>query len=304
MQTFGTVCPACLEGRRKRIPLVGFGDCELFECATCGTQFLDPQPSDERLNEIYGADYYEPWAVETEQGVDAMKRATFEPLLDACDLERGNRLLDVGCATGSLLRLASERGVDVYGLDLNPDAIRVAAERLPNATLHAGSLGDEAFPGVLFDAVTMVDFIEHVREPGQELTRVRSSMAPNARLVISTPRADSSLRRVMRAHWPQYREEHLTYFSTRGIRTLLGRCGFDVVDVRPTHKVITLAYAHGQMVAYPVAGLDRLTKVAYDVLGPLRHSKVRVRLGEMTVVAACATTGETATPGAVPPPSR
>lgn len=278
-------CPACLSQDVALARAGVWGACDLVGCRTCRTEFLAPQPSDERLGQIYGADYYTPWSAEAADTVDAMKRLTFAPMLDACEPAPGRSVLDLGCATGSFLAEAARRGATTYGIDLNPEAIAMARERVPAAHLHAGVVADRPFPDVLLDAVVMIDFIEHVRDPEAELSVVHEITRPGSKLVISTPRVDSLMRSASGRHWPQYREEHLTYFSRGGLGALLCRTGFSVVDVAPTRKAITLAYAYGQAVAYPVPVLSGATSVAYRTLPALRHRTLRVGMGEMTVVA-------------------
>jgi 2-polyprenyl-3-methyl-5-hydroxy-6-metoxy-1,4-benzoquinol methylase len=283
--TLAERCPACA-GRDLRLARRQVWDgCDLVACRTCRTEFLAPQPSDERLGEIYGADYYTPWTVESAETVDAMKRLTFEPMLQECQPAPGRSVLDLGCATGSFLAEAARRGAATYGIDLNPEAIAMARMRVPDAQLHVGVAADRPFD-VSFDAVVMIDFIEHVRDPEAELSVVHGMTHPGSRLVISTPRVDSVVRSASGRHWPQYREEHLTYFSRAGLGALLGRCGFAVVEVHATRKAITLAYAYGQARAYPVPVLSQATSAAYRVVpSGLRHRTVRVGMGEMTVVA-------------------
>jgi hypothetical protein len=58
-----------------------------------------------------------------------------------------------------------------------------------------------------------------------------------------------------------------------------------VAAIRPTKKALTLAYAYGQMRAYPVPLAKQTVTLAYRLLPALRHRPVRVGLGEMTVVA-------------------
>jgi 2-polyprenyl-3-methyl-5-hydroxy-6-metoxy-1,4-benzoquinol methylase len=264
---------------------VAFGPSRLVACRACRTQFLSPQPTQQRLNEIYGPAYYSPWSSEDEATIAVMKLRTFRPLLDACQIEPGMNVLDVGCATGSLLAEVAERRAVPFGIDLQPQAIEDARRRVPKAHLHAGQTADHPFPTVEFDAVLMIDLLEHVREPASELRVVRERMRARGRLVISTPRVDSTSRRVMRRFWPQYREEHLTYFSRAGIEQLLARCGFELERITSTKKAVSLAYAYGQMRAYPVPVLRHAVSLAYSTLPPLRHRPYRFAFGEMTVIA-------------------
>ena len=66
-------CPACLSQDIALARAAVWGACDLVGCRTCRTEFLAPQPSDERLGQIYGADYYTPWSAEAADTVDAMK---------------------------------------------------------------------------------------------------------------------------------------------------------------------------------------------------------------------------------------
>lgn len=57
-------------------------------------------------------------------------------VLDAVDLQPGERLIDVGCGTGNALLEAARRGAEVVGFDPSPGlvaatAARLSAERLP-----------------------------------------------------------------------------------------------------------------------------------------------------------------------------
>ncbi|MEZ5394878.1 MAG: methyltransferase domain-containing protein [Bryobacterales bacterium] len=50
-------------------------------------------------------------------------------MLDAAEVQAGDRVLDVACGTGVLAQAAAERSDSVTGLDLNPGMLAVAAER-------------------------------------------------------------------------------------------------------------------------------------------------------------------------------
>jgi 2-polyprenyl-3-methyl-5-hydroxy-6-metoxy-1,4-benzoquinol methylase len=282
--TAPTSCPACLgPARLKRAN--AYGDSSLYRCSMCATEFIDPQPSDERLNEIYSSSYYDPWAVDKDPTVEAMKRTTFAWILAQCSPPSGGRVLDIGCATGFLLQLALDQGLEAWGIDLNAYAIEQCRQLVPDTHVHCGFLADEPFAGISFDAIFMIDFIEHVRDPEKELRAVRERLSEGGAAVISTPRTDSTVHALTRRGWPQYREEHLTYFSLPGITTLLRRCGFDVVSGRPTRKTVTLNYAHRLMQAYHQPYASRIAHMIWKGLPFFREVTFPVRLGEMTVVA-------------------
>jgi hypothetical protein len=131
----------------------------------------------------------------------------------------------------------------------------------------------------------MVDFIEHVRDPRAELTLVADRLTDDGIVLMSTPRVDSMVRRVSGHAWPQYREEHLTYFTRDGITTLLLACGLEPVEITPTRKAVTPAYIYGQAVAYPVPLVTPIVKAVYRALPLDRLGPQRLWFGEMTVVA-------------------
>jgi 2-polyprenyl-3-methyl-5-hydroxy-6-metoxy-1,4-benzoquinol methylase len=264
---------------------VSFGPAGLWQCHDCGSQFLSPQPTDERLTAIYSDDYYEPWKVETPERLRRMKELTFAPLIDRVRRRRPSTVLDLGCATGELLGMLDGDGVRLFGVDLNPRAIEQTQARLPKATLHAGTLRDEPFPGETFDVVTMVDFIEHVRDPRAELTMVANRLSPDGIVIMSTPRVDSVVRRLSGRAWPQYREEHLTYFTRAGMATALRAAGLSISEVVTTRKAVTPAYIYGQATALPIPVVTPIIEAAYKHLPVQRLGPYRLWFGEMTVVA-------------------
>ena len=76
----------------------------------------------------------------------------------------GVTILDAGCGTGALAIAAAERGAKVTAIDLSPQLVAVARERLPkhlNVTFLAGDMLDPALG--TFDYVVAMDSIIHYR---------------------------------------------------------------------------------------------------------------------------------------------
>ncbi len=86
----------------------------------------------------------------------------YEAVLDATEVGRGTKLLDVGCGGGFALLLAARRGADVSGIDVTQPLLDIARERVPGATLVAGDLGDPLpFPHEAFDVVTAFNSVQY-----------------------------------------------------------------------------------------------------------------------------------------------
>ena len=101
------------------------------------------------------------------------------------------RVLDVGCGAGLLSEALARSGAQVTAIDLAPDLIKVAKlHRLESGVevdyrlQSAEALAAEA--PASFDAVTCMEMLEHVPDPGAILAACAALLKPGGRLVVST----------------------------------------------------------------------------------------------------------------------
>lgn len=109
------------------------------------------------------------------------------------------RVLDVGCAQGTLGLLLAERGFNVTLLDVRRGHIDYARARHErgNVSYCVGMLGPDSPPEDDFDVVLCTEVVEHVRAPVEELLPglARKTRAGGV-IILTTPNADAMTMRL------------------------------------------------------------------------------------------------------------
>lgn len=260
-------------------------------CARCSLERIDPAPSDDTLAAIYGKHYYDAWGLHrNEERVARMKKGTFAYVLDHLPTPRaGDKLLDCGAATGFLLEVAKERGYDPYGVELSEFGAGEIARKFGESHSFRGEIEAAAFAGVEdggFRALTMCDYIEHVRAPRRVLERAKELLAPGGVLAITTPDTGSLTHAALRTGWSHYKLEHLYYFRRDNLQQLLSQCGFSDVEFHPLLKSLDLNYIREQFEVYPHPVLSRAARTLGRVVPDrLQSQELRLRTGELLAVA-------------------
>ena len=98
----------------------------------------------------------------------------------------GNRMLDVGAGDGAtLIHLGDPAGS--VGLELFPDKLRLARQRLHRAQLLAGSAYELPFADRSFDHVIVRDVVHHLDQPGRMLAECFRVLGPEGRFDLLEP---------------------------------------------------------------------------------------------------------------------
>jgi 2-polyprenyl-6-hydroxyphenyl methylase/3-demethylubiquinone-9 3-methyltransferase len=102
----------------------------------------------------------------------------------------GLRVLDVGCGRGQVAGWLLEKGCAVVGIDPSRSGVALARRDFPRARFEVlaaqgdllAELGERPF-----DAVTIIEVIEHVYDPREVIATCCRCLAPGGLLVCTTP---------------------------------------------------------------------------------------------------------------------
>jgi 2-polyprenyl-3-methyl-5-hydroxy-6-metoxy-1,4-benzoquinol methylase len=144
-------------------------------------------------------------------------------------------LLDIGCGTGTTLVEAKARGWKVLGLEPGNAPVQVARERLGEGSGHSVIQGyfpkDLPADRPLFDAISILDVLEHFVDPIGFLKLIRRHLLPSGRLFVQVPNWDSLLVQLEGTASSVICTGHWTYFNPTTLPDVLARAGFDTLHV-------------------------------------------------------------------------
>ena len=161
------------------------------------------------------------------------------------------RVLDVGCGDGAFAAgLRAERRetgqqLEIWGLELSPEAAARARERLDHVLCGPAEAQVAELPAAHFDCIVLNDVLEHLAWPEDLLRGLHRTLAPGGRLVASIPNVrhfPHVWNLAVHGDW-EYRDEgildrtHLRFFTRASMRTLFARAGFRLVTqegINPT----------------------------------------------------------------------
>jgi len=143
------------------------------------------------------------------------------------------RVLDVGCGSGSFLRVLKGLGHEGVGLEISATAVEAANQSgvramVGNAETKAGldAVGND------FDVITLLDVLEHTFDPPQMLRHLGSLLRPDGCIIASVPNLGCFTAR-WRILWGQFPSEpsgifdsgHIRWFTLGNLADYINRAG-------------------------------------------------------------------------------
>jgi ubiquinone/menaquinone biosynthesis C-methylase UbiE len=108
-----------------------------------------------------------------------------EPLLDAANVGRNTRVLDVASGPGYVAVKAAERGASVVGVDIADAMLSLARQLHPQLEFRSGNAEALPFPDGSFDAVVGNFVLLHLGRPEQAAAEFARVLGADGRLALT-----------------------------------------------------------------------------------------------------------------------
>lgn len=244
-------CNICGENMSKRFdkiksifPQYLAGEYILVRCRKCGLVYINPRPSKSTLTSLYtSGDYvsrYQNYDI-SRINIDIKDKGYLDILRNLEKYIGKGRLLEIGMGWGLLLKLAKDRGWQVFGIETSNRQIMFVKNQL-NIDCSQNTFEDMFFNDNSFEVVVMDNVLEHTLDPKNILLKVNRILSNNGIVVIRVPNVDGLYYRVSRYYNRiydsprkyEYRSErvslqHMYEFSLNSLGRLLYITGFSVI---------------------------------------------------------------------------
>jgi len=179
-------------------------------------------------------------------------------------------VLDVGCSSGYLAAPLAAAGARVVGLELDPDAAEAARTYCAEVLVGDVEGMEIPFEPASFDAIVCGDLVEHLRDPGTTLARLRPLLRHGGRLALSTPNvANWAMRLSLLAGRWRYTERgildrtHAHLFTRKTLTETVEAAGYRILELDHTAPVPLVGTPALERVAHAIARL-RPSLLAYQ----------------------------------------
>lgn len=162
------------------------------------------------------------------------------PLVKLLKGVQAQRVLDIGCGSGTLDKYLIEAGINIIGVDPSDDGIEKARTLLPNTKFY--QLGVYDSPALIeeenFDVVLSTEVIEHLYYPRKLVEFAKAKLSPGGYLLITTPYHGylKNLSLSLAGKWdyhhcPHWDGGHIKFWSKRTLSLLVEEQNFTVVKI-------------------------------------------------------------------------
>lgn len=187
---------------------------------------------------------------------------------------KNKTILEVGCGPGSQSKVFhGQLGCDVVGIEIDPD--RAEKARIYCRDVHVANLEIDDLSDFLknerFDVIVCADVLEHLRNPGDLLVRLKDYLKSDGYLVASIPNVThaSIVYEMIHGRF-EYKTEglldstHVKLFSCASALSLIEGAGYWIAELQKASKIPK----HTEFKSNPIGDEDKLILAAIASRNP------------------------------------
>lgn len=169
-----------------------------------------------------------------------VKRMLYTEILSRIETANGRRgtLLDIGSYMGLFMQTAIGRGWRCKGVEPEREAWEYSVQKL-GLDACWGTVSTCDLVPQSFDAVTLLQVLEHVESPREMLVQARNFLRPGGILIVEVPNIDCLSFKILGKRHRHFAKHHFTFFTPKTLADLIASCGFDVLDANFPKRVIS-----------------------------------------------------------------
>ena len=141
----------------------------------------------------------------------------------------GEKIVEVGCGNGLLLKNFPRDKFDFIGIDFSKGNLEQAKKENPDLDFYQADLTNESSWSEhknKFDTVLCSEVIEHIHDDGLALTILHSLLKPNGTLVVTVPAFPFLLSKF------DIKEGHIRRYTKNSISKVVTNAGFIIEEIR------------------------------------------------------------------------
>ena len=201
---------------------------KIIKCINCGLARNYPLPYS---NDIF-ADVYQDFSFIDPYENPKLWDSFFMPMINKMKkYKKSGKVLDIGCSSGYLLKLAKNNNFETYGVELNPNAVKYGNDNhglnILNKDLKAAN-----FESNYFDIIVCSQLMEHIVNPENLLSEINRVLKSDGILIIDSPNYAGLMVKFWGKKWGGYQPQwHIWQFTPKSISALLSINNFNSVEI-------------------------------------------------------------------------
>lgn len=163
-------------------------------------------------------------------------------IIEECNIQKGSKILDIGCGDGAFASAFSKLGMVVFGIDISESAKSSLGENLKTCNLL---IKPYPYENETFDFIFSKSVVEHLREPDILIDEAYRLLKPGGTFICMTPSWKHSYKEAFFID-----HTHVTPFTRHSLETACELSGFKAE--------CNYFYQLPMMWKYPILDLGRI----------------------------------------------